>query len=116
MHAGLVGQRPQRAVGIAVPDLDRRGVVERVRRERDAPVVDRGHAAHLQVGRGDGLAADEQAAGAVAVGAGHDRAVGQQPRDAGDDVDPHVVGVLEAGVGGTGGRIDAEHGDGPLVA
>ena len=57
--------------------------------------VDGGHGAHLQVGRRDRLAVDEQAAGAVAVGARHERAVGEQPRHAGHELDPDVVVVLE---------------------
>ena len=36
VHAGLVGEGAQRAVGVALPDLDRRGVVDGVGGERDA--------------------------------------------------------------------------------
>ena len=94
VHAGLVGQRLERAVDGPPPDLDRRGVVERVGREHDPRPVDGRHGADLEVGRRDRLAVDEQAAGAVAVGALDERAVGRDAGHAGHELDPDVVVVL----------------------
>ncbi len=81
-----------------------------------AGAVDGGHRAHLQVGRRDRLAVDEQAARPVTVGTRDQRAVVAQPGDAGDELDPRVVAVLEQHVGRAGRRVDAHDVERPLVA
>ncbi len=116
MHARLVGDRGQRAPVVVAPDLEVGGVVERVGDEQHARPVDGGDAADLEVGRRDRVALHEQPAGAAAVGAGDQRAVAAEPRHAGHELDPLLVLVLEADVGGAGVGVDVEDPQPPLVA
>ena len=69
VHARLVGQRLEARRRRPSPHVQHRGVVERVGEEQHTGPVDGRHGAHLQLGRRHRLTIDEQAAGAVAIGA-----------------------------------------------
>ena len=116
VHAGLIGERLQRAVGRPPPHVDRRRVVDVVGGEHDARPVDRRHRADLQVGRRDRLAIDQQALGAVAVDARDERPVGGDGWHAGDEVHPRVVAVVGEVFGRPRRRIDPAELEPPLVA
>ena len=112
VDAGLVGQRLELAVGVHRHTWSDGGVVDRVGEEHDARPVDGRDGAHLQVGRRHRLAVDEQPAGAVAVGARDERAVGRESRHAGHELDPGVVVVArQRTVGSARRRVDVEHVD-----
>ena len=102
------------------PHVEHGGVVDRVGEEHDARPVDRRDGAHLQLGRGDRRAVDEQSAGAVAVGARDELAVSGPRRGTPGTSSTQASSTSRAALGGVARRrVDVEHGDrrsGPAAA
>ena len=84
-HGGVdarVGGHRRESPVVPAPHVEFGGVAARVGLERDAGLRHVDDRTHLEVDRGDRLAADQQAPGAVARSAGHhESTVGQQRRD-----------------------------------
>ena len=116
VHAGLVGERLERTAGTAAPDVQHRGVVERVGEEHDAVGAGRHHGAHLEIGRRHRNAVDGEAAGAAEVGARQQRPARSVAGHAGHELDPRVVAVGPALRGGARRGVDRRHLHRALVA
>jgi hypothetical protein len=82
----------------------------------DSVGVGRDDRAHLHVGRGDHVAADDQPSAAVAVGAHHERVGSDHRAGARNELDPRVVVILEDDRGGAGVGFGVQHLQVALVA
>ena len=115
VHTVGLGASGGAVLGVPVVHVLHGGVVERVAEEGDRVAAARDRP-HLHIGRGDGLAVDQQTAPAVAVG-GHDEAsVGEARGAAGHQFHPGVVAVGEQRPRTTGDRVGLQYRQRALIA